>query len=189
VLDEWRVVGSAAEVADADIFVDFCVRMIFVGAVARAATATVLLALTPLFVDGTALGAGHFAGDIADERLERGNGGRSEIRTGDADVHVEVGHGVLQFLRVLFDPFGGTDQTVFFSVPTGKDDRALRLPAALKQGADAVDGFKHCGGAAVGVDCAVNHASRWLPATTQLSLSSVPGILPMTSQMGQSLYS
>ena len=91
-LDEGRVVGAGAEVADADVDVGSGF-----GASARrrrcVRSGAGLVGL-PLVVDGAALGAGDFAGDLADELLERGHGGGVEVGAGDADVGVEVGDGV-----------------------------------------------------------------------------------------------
>ncbi len=102
------------------------------------------------------MGLGHGLGDFADELFERGHGGGGELGAGDAYVHVEVGNGVIHCLGVLFHPLGRTDEAFLFRVPTAEKDGSLGLPALLEKRADAVDGLKHGGGAAVGVDCAVD---------------------------------
>ncbi len=56
--------------------------------------------------DGAAGGRGDFRGDLAQELVERWDGGGVEAGAGDGDVDVEVGDGVVQFGRVLLDPFG-----------------------------------------------------------------------------------
>jgi hypothetical protein len=63
---------------------------------------------------------------------------------------------VLEGFCVLLHPLGRADEAFFFGVPTAEDDGALGPPALLEQRADAVDGFEHGGGAAVGVDRAVD---------------------------------
>ena len=75
---------------------------------------------------------------------------------GDAYVGVEVSDGVSEDLFVLLGPFGGADETFFFGVPAAEDDGATGLPTLLEETADAVNGFEHGGGAAVGVDGAVD---------------------------------
>ncbi len=57
---------------------------------------------------------------------------------------------------MIFDPFGGADEAFFFRVPAADDDGALRLPARLEQGAEAVDRLEHGRGAGVGIDGAVD---------------------------------
>ncbi len=57
---------------------------------------------------------------------------------------------------VLLGPFGGADEAFFFGVPTGDDDGAMGLPALLEEVAEAVDGLEHGGGAAGGIDGAVD---------------------------------
>jgi hypothetical protein len=49
-------------------------------------------------------GAGHVAGEFADELLERRDGRGGEIRTGDGYVGVEIGDGALQRFGVLLHP-------------------------------------------------------------------------------------
>ena len=57
---------------------------------------------------------------------------------------------------MVFTPFGGTDQTLFFRVPTSDNDRAFGLPSGLEQFAEAVDGLKHRGRTAVRIDRSVD---------------------------------
>ena len=128
-------------------------------------------------------GAGDGAGDFADELLERGHGGGGEVGAGDGDIDVEVGDGVLQALRVLLDPFGRADQAFFLGVPTAEDDGALGAPALLEQRADAVNRLKHGGGAAVGIDCAVDPGVAMIAGDDPVVGDLEPWILPMTSQM------
>ena len=64
------------------------------------------LCAAPDVVNGAAGGAGDGFGDLADEFLERGNGGGGEVGTGDGDIDVEVGDGVLEGLGMLLDPLG-----------------------------------------------------------------------------------
>ena len=110
----------------------------------------------PLVVDGASLGTGDLFGDFAEELHEGGDGGGGEVRARDADVGVEVGGGVGEDFVVLLGPLGRADEAFFFGVPTGDDDGAGGLPALLEESAEAVDGFEHGGGAAVGVDGAVD---------------------------------
>src|SRR5580698_1961279 len=84
VLDEGGVVGAGAEGADADVGVGG-----FGGTVALAGGGGGVLVGLPLVVDGAALGAGDFFGDLADELFEGGDGGGVEVGTGDPDVGVE----------------------------------------------------------------------------------------------------
>ena len=59
------------------------------------------------------------------------------------------------------------------------------LPALLEQDAEAVDGLEHGGGAAVGVDCAVDPGVAMIAGDDPVVFLGgvVPGMLPMTSQM------
>ena len=40
---------------------------------------------------------------------------------------------MLQLIGMRFGPFSGTDQSLFFAIPSAEDDRAFRTPAALGQ--------------------------------------------------------
>ena len=71
-----------------------------------------------MVVDGAAVGAGDGLRDVADELLERGDGGSVEVGPGDADVGVEVGDGVGEMVLVLLDPLGGADEAFLLGVPT-----------------------------------------------------------------------
>ena len=73
-----------------------------------------------------------------------------------ADVHIEVGDGALQGFVVLLHPLRGADEAFFLGVPTAEDDGALGAPALAEQDADAVHRFQHGGGAAGGIDGAVD---------------------------------
>ena len=159
-LQERGVVGTAAQVADRNVAFRLARRE--GGACLQsprwetASTAPRAARLLPGFVDGATLGAGNGFGHVAHKLFETGNGRRAELRAGDGDVHIEVGGRIRQFCFVLFDPFGRAHQAFFFAVPTAEDQCALRLPAGLQQFADAVHGFEHGRGAAVGIDCAVD---------------------------------
>jgi hypothetical protein len=90
------------------------------------------LGLLPLVVDRAALRAGHFFGDVTDEFLERRNGGSVEVRSGDADVGVEISNGVRQMIRVILRPFRRANQPFLFRIPGAEDDPPLRLPSGLE---------------------------------------------------------
>src|ERR1700722_2467425 len=53
-------------------------------------------------------------------------------------------------------PLRETHQTFFFAVPPAENHGSLWLPTRLQQFAYSMDTFEHCGGAAVGVDCAIH---------------------------------
>jgi hypothetical protein len=57
-------------------------------------------------VDGSAGWDWERAGELANELLERGNGGGGEIGAGDGYVGVEVGDGAFEGFGVLLDPLG-----------------------------------------------------------------------------------
>ena len=95
-------------------------------------------------------------GDLADELFEGGYGFGVEVGTGYADVSVEVGDGVGEVVFVLFCPLGGAHEAFFFGVPTADDDSALRFPTLLEKDSEAMDGFEHGSGAAVGIDGSVD---------------------------------
>ena len=57
---------------------------------------------------------------------------------------------------MLLDPLGGADEAFFLGIPTAKDDGAFGPPALRDESTDAVDGLEHGGGAAGGVDGAVD---------------------------------
>src|ERR1700690_1635976 len=125
-------------------------RVRFVMLVARGRLAA------PLDKNGAGHRAGNGAGYIADEIFERGHGSGGEIRPGDSHVYVEVGDGAVESAALLLDPFGRADEAFLFGVPTAKDDGAARTPSLKEQSADAADGFKHGGGTAGGIDCAID---------------------------------
>ncbi len=59
------------------------------------------------------------------------------------------------------------------------------MPALLEESAEAVDGFEHGGGAAVGIDCAVDPGVAMIAGDDPVVflVGLVPGMVPMTSQM------
>jgi len=101
VLNEGGVVGAGAEGSYADV-----------GVVSRALAAAIRggigggLVGLPLVVDCAPLGAGNLFRDLTDELLQRGNGSGVEVGPADADVGVEVSHGVGEDLFVLLGPLG-----------------------------------------------------------------------------------
>ncbi len=125
---ERAVVGAAAEVADRNISRWQGQRA--GGAISLVASAgrLRLIRLLPRFVDGSALGAGHGFGHVTQKLLQAGNGRGAELRPGDCDIHVEICGGAVQFGFMLLGPFGGTDQSFFFAIPTAENHGALRLP-------------------------------------------------------------
>ncbi len=100
-------------------------------------------------------GAGNGAGDVADKIFERGHGGGGEIRPGDGDIGVEIGHGVVEGVTLLLNPFGRAHEAFFFGIPTARNYGAARTPALMEQSAE-VNGFKHGGGSAGGIDRAID---------------------------------
>ena len=150
VLQEGREVRAGAEVADVDLF----------ALDGRRIGAAMLVAAerldVPLVKNRAGHRAGNGAGDVADKLLERGHGRGGEIRTGDGDIDIEVGDGVVERAALLLDPFGRADEAFFLGIPTAEDDGAARPPALMKQSADAANGFKHGGGAAGGIDRAID---------------------------------
>ena len=138
----------------------------------------------PLMIDRAGTRAGNGAGDVADKLLERGHGGGGEIWPGDGDIDVEIGDGVVEGVALLLNPFGRADEAFLFGVPTAKDDGAAGTPALMEQSADAVNGFKHGGGAAGGIDRAVDPRVAMIADDDRVSRDpAAPGIFPMTSQM------
>src|SRR5580698_1814942 len=108
-LDEWCVIGAAAQVADRNIVVHMrvSVAVVLVEPIVDVVWIFRLgLALLPLVVHGAALWAGNFLGDIANEFLERGYGAGVEIRAGNTDIRIEVRHSVLQLFRMALCPLG-----------------------------------------------------------------------------------
>ena len=189
-LEERGVVGAGAEIADAD---GVGVRGRLMGVEVAA-----VLRLRGVFAWPASTGRRRcrpwgwgLLGDFANELLERGDGGGVEVRAGDADVGVEVGDGVGEFGGVLLGPLGGADEAFFFGVPAADDDGALGLPALLEQVAEAMDGFEHGGGAGVGIDGAVDPGVAMVAGDDPVVLlgGSVPGMVPMTSQMVRRLVS
>ena len=87
VLEEWGEVGAGAEIAHADIAGRGRVGgAVLIGFVVGA----------PGVVNGAAGGTGNGLRDLADEFLERGDGGGGEVGAGDGDIDVEVGDGLLE---------------------------------------------------------------------------------------------
>ena len=74
-LEEGRVVGAGAEVADADVGIDaraFVARRL---AETRRGGLRLVLGFFHLLVDRAARGRGHLCGDLAQEPAQRGHGG------------------------------------------------------------------------------------------------------------------
>ncbi len=88
--------------------------------------------------------------------LSEGTAAAEKSGTGDGHIDIEVGDGAIERAALLLDPFGGADEALLFGVPTAEDDGALGPPALTEQCADAVHGFKHGGGAAGGIDRAID---------------------------------
>ena len=126
-LQEGREVRSRAEIADVHFFALDGRR---VGVVMLVAAERLD---APLEKNRAGHGTGNGAGNVANKLLERGHGRGGEIGTGDGDIDIEVGDGVVERAALLLDPFGGTDEAFFFGVPTAEDDGAARAPALAKR--------------------------------------------------------
>src|SRR5580692_346051 len=159
-LQEYRVIRSAAQVADRHISFRLC------GGDAPAVAdgfswrldglGPGLAFLLPTVVDGSSAGGWNRFGHVAQKLFQAGHGGGPEFWPRDRDVHIEVGGGIGQFTLMLLAPFGGSDQTLFFSVPASENDRPLRPPARFQQFAQPVYGLQHRRCAAVRVNRSVH---------------------------------
>ena len=70
--------------------------------------------------------------DFADELLQRGHRRSSELRSGNANVHVEIRHRAGKRFLILLGPLGRADQPMLLRVPTPEHDGAFRLPSRLQ---------------------------------------------------------
>jgi len=95
-LKEGREVRAGAEIANRNLFASLACGKAALGG----------LIGPPLLVDTAAQRTGNRAGQLAEKLLERGNGVGGELRPGDGDVCVEVGHDTLHRRGVLFHPLG-----------------------------------------------------------------------------------
>jgi hypothetical protein len=102
-LQECGVVASAAEIGEAVVFGEELVEVV------------------PCVVEGV-VGVDYLFHGVERESAEFGRGCCAREGSGDGDVEVEVaeGGGVEPGI-VVFDPFGGADEGVFFGVPGGED--------------------------------------------------------------------
>src|ERR1700730_8180272 len=57
---------------------------------------------------------------------------------------------------MLLAPFGGTDESFFFGVPTADDNGSLRLPAGLHKFTQTMCRFQHCRSPAVWIDGSID---------------------------------
>src|ERR1039458_10191972 len=149
-LQEGREVRSRAKVADVYLF----------ALNGRRVGAAMLIAAerldVPLEKNRTGHGIGNGASNVTNKFLERRHSRGGEIRTGDGHIDIEVGDRVVESTGLLLDPFGGTDEAFFFSVPTAEDDGAARPPALVNESTEATNGFKHGGGTAGRINCAID---------------------------------
>src|SRR6267378_7590574 len=143
-LEEHGVVGTTAEVSHWHITVR-CRRRWAEGAgfLRPGVFGTGPARLLPCVVYGSALRRRHRLRNLADKLFQTGHPGGSELLTGYGHVHVEIGVSVPQFLRMIFAPLGGTDQSFFFRVPASEHDRPLGLPARLQKLTQSVHRFQH----------------------------------------------
>src|SRR5207245_11808219 len=88
---------------------------------------------------------------------------------------------------MLLAPFGRTDQTLFFAVPTTDNDRAFRLPTGFQQLADPVYSLEHCRRAAVGIDGAVRPRVAVIthhhPLVAKLATAHAPDHVPANARL------
>src|SRR6202521_6480962 len=125
-LQEHGVIGATAEVSHWHIAVRRRRRRTEgAGFLRPGVFGTGLARLLPRVVYGSALRRRHRLRDLADKPFQTGHPGSSKLLAGYRHVHVEIGVGVPQFLRMLFAPLGGTDQSFLFSVPASEHNRPL----------------------------------------------------------------
>jgi hypothetical protein len=102
-LQKCGVVASAAEIGEAVVFGEELVEMV------------------PCVVEGVVV-VDDFLHDLERESAELGRGAGAGERTRDSDVKVKIAEGCgAEPGGVVFDPFCGTDEGVFFGVPGGED--------------------------------------------------------------------
>src|SRR5882757_890577 len=153
-LQERRVIRSAAQIADMDL-----VRLL---SSFRRSTHTLscgvamFLVVQPLVIYGATFRTGNALSHLADELFQTRDGLRVEVRPGNTHICIEVGNGMCKLCRVLFAPLRRAHQTLFLSIPTSEDDRALGLPSLLQQLADAMHRLQHRSRSAIGIDCAIH---------------------------------
>src|ERR1019366_5576330 len=71
--------------------------------------------------------------DLVDRALQRVRAGDAQVAA-CAGIGVQIHHSVLaQFILVLLNPLGGTQQARFFAVPRAVDNGPLRTPALFHQ--------------------------------------------------------
>src|SRR5208337_9356 len=129
-LQEHRVIGATTQIAHRNIALHrrrwWTESAVFLR---PAVLRTWLTRLFPRVVHGSAIGRWHRLRDLPDKLFQRGHAGGSELLAGYRDVHIEIRGSIPQFLRVIFAPLGGTNQSFFFRVPASDHNRPLRLPA------------------------------------------------------------
>src|ERR1035438_107454 len=138
VLQEGGVVGTAAEIADANIVLDGGCRFCWSTRGLRLRRLGTLLLLLrgsgfPLIVYAATFRTGHGLGHVAQVLLQTWHRRSAEVGAGNGHVHVEVGDGPAEFLGVLLGELGRAYQAFLLRIPTGKNDGALRVPSGLEQ--------------------------------------------------------